>query len=104
MQKLSAKIALEVTKRHLEVPAIMLLEMHKPVANFNAHLMLGVGGFFAPLLGFELFNDLTRLLAKRDNIERLLEAIEEQAANRGKPEAGLQEGSDNPCNTTIQAG
>lgn len=59
-----------------------MLELHKPVANFNAHMALAASGFFAPLVGYERFNDLTRLLAKRDNIERLETVIEEQASNR----------------------
>lgn len=102
LDKLCKKAALEITKRRLEAPAVMLLEMHKPLANFNAHMALAAGGFLAPLLGYELFNDLTRLLSKRDNIDRLLEEIESQSANRGKPEA--PEGAENPCNTTTLAG
>ena len=84
IQSLCQRIAHEITKRQLEAPAIILLECHKPIANFNAHMALAASGFFAPLLGYELFNDLTRLLAKRDNIERLLVEIEDQASNRGK--------------------
>ena len=102
LTKLCQKAALEITKRRLEAPAIMLLEMHKPIANFNAHVALGAAGFLAPIVGFELFNDLTRLLAKRDNIDRLLEEIESQASNRGKPE--LDERAEHPCNTTTPAG
>lgn len=82
VERLATKIAHEITKRRMEVPAILMLELHKPFANFNAHAALATSGFFAPLLGYERFNDLTRLLGKRDNVERLISTIEEQAAER----------------------
>ncbi len=75
----------------MEVPAILALELHKPVANISAHLALMSCGFLAPVLGYELFNDLTRLLANRDNIERLIEAIEAEASERGNTPASLGE-------------
>ncbi len=102
LEKLCQRAAQEITKRRLEAPAVLLLEMHKPIANFNAHLALGAAGFLAPMVGFELYNDLTRLLAKRDNIDRLLEEIESQAGNRGK--SVPEDRAETPCNTTTQAG
>ncbi|MBN8689669.1 MAG: hypothetical protein J0L72_02625 [Armatimonadetes bacterium] len=88
---LTTKIAHEITKRRLEVPAILALEMQKPVANVTAHFALATIGFVAPFIGFDLFNDLTRLLAKRDNIERLLTEIEKQAAERDRSPKSLGE-------------
>lgn len=79
---MSEKIAREIVKRRMEAPAILALELHKPVANINAHLALGAAGFLAPVVGFDRFNDLTRLIAKRDNIEHLLGEIERQASER----------------------
>lgn len=76
------KITLEVTKRKLETPAIMMLELHKPVGNVLAHLAIGAVGFIAPVIGPELFNDLTRLLSKREHIEELIVAIEDSANSK----------------------
>jgi hypothetical protein len=39
-------------------------------------------GFISPIVGYDMFNDLTRLLANRDNIERLLLTIESQVEER----------------------
>ncbi len=82
-KKLIDKITHEVTKRKLEVPTIMILELHKPVGNILAHFAVGAVGFIAPVIGAELFNDLTRLLTKREHIEELIVAIEDRATSKG---------------------
>ena len=79
---LCQKIATHITKRKLEAPAILMLELHKPLANINSHLALMFSGFISPIVGYDMFNDLTRLLANRDNIERLLLTIESQVEER----------------------
>jgi len=76
------KITHEVSKRKLHTPTIMMLEMHKPVGNILAHLAVGAVGFIAPVIGPELFNDLSRLLSKREHIEELIVAIEESAESK----------------------
>ena len=79
-EALLEKGANEVVRRRMAVPAILALEMHKPLANMLAHAALLGCGFIAPILGPELFNDLSRLLSKRENVERLIVLIEQKEA------------------------
>lgn len=68
----------KIVSKGMAAPAILALELHKPVANVMAHTALTFSGFIAPIVGAALFDDLTRLLSKRDNVERLIVAIEER--------------------------
>lgn len=61
----------------METSAILALEMHKPLANVFAHGALAFSPFLVPFLGFENVNDYSRLLRKRDNVERLLVLLEQ---------------------------
>ncbi|MBL8048408.1 MAG: hypothetical protein JNJ45_06970 [Chthonomonas sp.] len=61
----------------METPAIFALEMHKPLANVGATLAVTVSPMLIPFLGFDAFDDYTRLLSKRENWERLINALEE---------------------------
>jgi hypothetical protein len=92
--ELIAKAAKEVTSRRLEVPAMLALELQKPVANISMHAALGLGGFIAPIIGFNRFDDLTRLLAERQNIERLVLAIEEAAEQRDNDAQAAKEATE----------
>lgn len=86
-QALITKISHEIVRRKMETPAILALEMHKPLSNLVAHAAVGAFAFIAPILGVELFNDLTRLLSKRDNVERLIQAIELESQNSEEQKA-----------------
>jgi hypothetical protein len=70
------KAAHEIAKRKLETPAILFLEMHKPLAYVAGHAALAFAPFLAPFFGFENFNNYSQLLAERDNIERLMLKLE----------------------------
>ena len=71
------KMANEICKRKMQTPAIMMLEMHKPVASFAAQASVVFAPFAIPFVGFDMFNDYSRLASKRENVERLLLRIEE---------------------------
>lgn len=75
-QKLLDKCADEIRRRRLEAPAILFLEMHKPLSNIFAHTSLAVAPFLVPLFGFDFINDYSNLLQKRDNVERLICMLE----------------------------
>jgi hypothetical protein len=71
------KAANEIVRRKLETPAILFLEMNKPLANVGANAALMFAPFAVPLLGFDFVNDYSRLFSKRENVEKLLLKIEE---------------------------
>lgn len=59
----------------------MMLEMHKPLANLAGNAAVAFSPFLIPFLGFQNVDDYSRFFAKRENWDRLIEAIE-----RGIPE------------------
>jgi hypothetical protein len=73
------KIAAGVVKRGLETPAILFLEMHKPVTFFASQGLIAATPFIAPFVGFSNLHTASKLLEKRDNVERLIQRIEELA-------------------------
>lgn len=76
------KAADEISKRKLHVPAILALEMHKPVAYVGGHAALAMAPFMVPFLGFDAVNNYSRLFSKRENLERLIVMLEERAGSR----------------------
>lgn len=78
--ELIEKAANEIQRRKLEVPAILLFEMHKPLSFVGSQAAIVFSPFLVPFLGFDSVNNYTRLLAKRDSIERLICRIEEKKA------------------------
>lgn len=71
-----AKIASDVKKRGLQVPVLLALESHKPIGPMMSQLSVAFSPFIIPFLGLENTNTYSRLLAKRESIERLILAIE----------------------------
>jgi len=96
--ELIAKLADRVIDLGLSVPAILFLEMGKPLSYVGSQTMV----FFAPvataLFPGDGFNRLARLFEKRDNVERLMQEIErrederqmkERAARKSRPRRRL---------------
>jgi hypothetical protein len=81
------KAASEIRKRKMQAPAILMLEMHKPLHFLASQATIVFSPFIVPFVGFDNVNDYSRLLAKRDNIERLLEELE-----KPEPEADPEQG------------
>lgn len=86
--ELIEKAASEIERRKLEVPAVVLLETHKPLAFIGSQGAIAFAPFVAPFLGFDFVNNYSRLFAKRENIEKLLDRIE-----KGKPKLAQVEES-----------
>ena len=87
------RVAEEVVKRHLEVPMMMFVEMHRPIAN-----IAGQGAhFFAPFAGAVLGNDLLDevgfILEDKENLDRLIERLETLTAERDEKERQERAGS-----------
>jgi hypothetical protein len=78
------RLAEEVSKRGLEVPAVIFLEMHRPLANVAGHALLAASPFLAPFLGVDRVGDYSRLLADPKNVCRLIDRIEERANGGGR--------------------
>ena len=76
------KIENEIRKRKLEVPAIMFFEMHKPLANIAGNLAIATSPFIIPIIGYQNLNDYSRLLSKRDNVDKLLMRLEQKPESR----------------------
>ncbi len=70
----------EILKRKLEMPAILFLEMHKPLAYIGSHAALAFSPFLVPIVGFDNVNNYTRLLSDRKNVELLMQRLEAHVA------------------------
>lgn len=71
------KAADVIRKRRMEMPAVLALEMHKPLAGYAGNMAVVFAPFLGPILGPESFRDYSRLLKDRHNVERLIAMIEE---------------------------
>lgn len=71
-----AKMTEQIKKRGLEVPAVMFLEMHKPLANVFGQASIALTPFLAPMLGMANVHDYGRFFMQRDNFEQLIQSLE----------------------------
>jgi len=79
------KIAQEIVKRKMEVPAVLMLEMHKPLSYVASQASIVFAPFIVPFAGYDNAQNLTRLLSRRDNIENLIQRIEGLVADSKQP-------------------
>ena len=82
------RIAEALVVRRLEVPAILALELHKPLAFVGSQALIVFTPLLAPALGLERMQKATRLLEERDNLERLIQRIEQRVEERDAPAEG----------------
>ena len=81
-EALVQKAATEIVRRKMQTPAILFLEMNKPLANVGANSALVLAPFAVPFFGFDFVNDYSRLFSKRENVELLLQRIEQLSAKQ----------------------
>ena len=74
-----------VARRGLQTPAILALEMHKPLGNIAGHGLVLVAPLLGPLLGIDRMQKLARVLMEPDAIEELIRKIEETDIMTEKP-------------------
>lgn len=67
-----------VGKRKLELPAILALEMHRPLGNIGSHATVAFAPFLVPFLGHDQVAGISRLLATPGGLDRLIERLDEQ--------------------------
>jgi len=84
--ELIENLARKIVDRKLETPAILFLEMHKPVAFLGSQALLVASPILAPLFGLEGTEKYSRLFSSIDNVEKLIQKIEDLAAEKGTGE------------------
>jgi hypothetical protein len=84
------KAARAVVSRGLEAPAVLALEMHKPLAFVASQALIVTTPLLGPLLGLGRMQNLTRLLQEPGAVEALLVRIEEMSARKERqtPQTG----------------
>jgi len=75
--KLVEDLAQKIHRRGLHVPAILFLEMHKPLTYLGSQALILGSGFLAPLFGAKNLQKFSKLFETRANVERLVRRIEE---------------------------
>jgi len=79
-KELLEKIAHQIVKRKLTVPAIMFFESIKPLSFIGSQGMVFLQPFVQALLNRQEYDEITLMLEERENVERLLCEIERQEA------------------------
>ncbi len=78
-QAMIQRLSQEIKRRRMEVPAILFLEMHKPVAGLAGNALIVLSPFVAPFVGIDNVHDYSRLLSNRASYEKLIVALEDHA-------------------------
>lgn len=77
--RLIDELAQKIVRRGMETPAIMFLEMHKPVAFLASQTMLVASPLLAPLFGSDGVGKYSQLFGSPENVELLIRRIEDLA-------------------------
>jgi hypothetical protein len=77
-EELLEKLATQVARRGLSVPAIVALEMHRPMAFMLSQTLIALTPLFGPLIGLNRMQTLGRLLAEPGGVEALIRRIEDK--------------------------
>ncbi len=75
-EALLANLEKQIRKRRLESPAILFLEMNKPIARLAGNAMIVFTPFVAPFVGLDNVHNYSRLLMDRENVEKLICRLE----------------------------
>lgn len=84
LEQLSNRIANRINRHGLTIPAVMFLEMHKPLAGVGGALVHLLAPGLDWVLGDQNTDDLAILLSDREQVERLIARIEELDNKAGK--------------------
>lgn len=80
--EIAEKLAAQIVNRGLAAPAVLFLEMHKPIARVAMNTAVVFSPFIIPFTGFSPFNDYSQFLEDRQNVELLIRRIEELTEER----------------------
>jgi hypothetical protein len=78
--QLLERAAQAVIRRRMEVPAVLALELHRPLTFLGSQALIVFTPMLASAFGLENMQKLSRLLEDRGNIDRLIDRIEDLAA------------------------
>jgi hypothetical protein len=77
-------LAGNVVRRRLEMPAVFLLEAHRPLSFLASQALLLSAPLLGSFVGFREVNRFGYFLAERDNLGRLIDRIEQLARERDR--------------------
>jgi len=77
-------LARRVVRLGLFVPAILMLEMHRPLSRLAGQALVAATPVLGPALGAEGMQKLARLLYHPEGIELMIDRIEELRDARGE--------------------
>lgn len=78
-ERLIGKVVEQVSKHKLQTPAVLFLEMHKPLGYIASQAAIAFSPFIGPFVGMNNLDEFTKLIAKRESVEKLIQRIEESA-------------------------
>ena len=81
-QELIDAMARFVVERGLASPAVLFLELHRPLAFVGSQAGIVFSPFLVALFGFQRVDEYTQLMSERENWDRLIERIEELEEER----------------------
>jgi hypothetical protein len=79
-KELLAKIANQIVKRKMTVPAIMFIESVKPLSFVGSQVLIFMQPMVQAFLNRKEYDEFAVLMEDRDNVELLLQEIERQEA------------------------
>ena len=79
--ELLTKIADQIVKRKLTVPAIMFLESVKPLSFIGSQALVFLQPVVQAVLNRREYDEITLMMEQRENVEKLLVEIEKQEAD-----------------------
>ena len=78
------KAAQEIVKRGLTAPALLFIEMAKPINFLGSQLLVAVDPFISSILSSGDYRKFSILMEDDENMERLLQAIERLSGRGNK--------------------
>jgi hypothetical protein len=81
--QLIERVATEVESRGLQIPAILFLEMHRPLAGVGSQAALAFSPFIAPFTGMDNLRSFSQLARNKEALERLICRLEASGAKAG---------------------
>ena len=77
-EKLLDRIAEQVVRRRLEMPAALFFEMHRPLRFFAGQGLLLASPLLGAFFGLEELYKFSRLVEQPETVDRLIERIEKR--------------------------
>ncbi len=81
------RIAQGIVQRGMAAPAVLFLELNKPLSFVASQSLIVLTPFLAPFVGLENVHRYSRLLEKRENVELLIERIEQLEHDKGQEQS-----------------